>query len=228
MAPSQFSDDRTTGKPELDALLSEIAAEAEMTGAFTGRPELDPRVMAAMAAVPRERFVDPGKEEYAYLNLPLPIGYGQTISQPFIVALMTDLIRPAAHHVVLEIGTGSGYQTAVLSLLVHRVYSIEVIPELAERAAERLTSLDIDNVEVRIGNGAEGWPEHAPFDGIMVTAAAAEGVPPKLIEQLAPGGRMVIPVGGLFAQNLVLVERDAAGTVTRRNVLPVAFVPLIG
>ena len=208
-------------------LLQQIEAEAADVGRWYGRQSLDPRVLDAIARVPREAFVPLDEEPHAYANVPLPIGYGQTISQPFIVAVMTDLLRPGADHIVLEVGTGSGYQAAILGELVKQVYSIEVVEALAEQARARLAHLGCSNVEVRYGDGYEGWPEHAPFDGIIVTAAAP-CVPPPLIEQLKQGGRMVIPVDeGLEGQYLVLIEKHASGEVTSRNMLPVAFVPLI-
>jgi protein-L-isoaspartate(D-aspartate) O-methyltransferase len=212
-------------------LLDEIADEFEETRGWTGRAAMGQRVRAAMAKVPREAFVAPTQENSAYINAPLPIGHGQTISQPFIVAIMTELLDLEPDDVVLEIGTGSGYQAAVLAELAKQVYSIETIPELAERARERLARHGYRNVAVKTGDGAKGWAEHAPFDAIIVTAAAAE-IPPALLAQLKPGGRMVIPVeskngGGWFAhQMLVVVDKDAAGVATRRDVLPVAFVPL--
>jgi protein-L-isoaspartate(D-aspartate) O-methyltransferase len=163
----------------------------------------------------------------AYADRPVPIGYGQTMSQPFIVALMTDLLTPRPDHVVLEIGTGSGYQAAVLSPLVEHVCSIEIIPELGESAAATLKGLGYDNVETRIGDGYYGWEECGPFDGIVVTAAASH-VPPPLVRQIKLGGRMVIPVGGAFVtQQLTLVEKEASGRVHTRQIMPVAFVPLV-
>jgi len=208
-------------------LLQQIEAEAAEVGGWYGRQSLDPRVLDAIASVPREAFVPPDEESHAYANVPLPIGYGQTISQPFIVAMMTDLLRPDADHIVLEVGTGSGYQAAVLGELVQQVYSIEVVEVLAQQARERLAQLGCTNIEVRHGDGYEGWPEHAPFDGIIVTAAAPF-VPPPLIQQLRHGGRMVIPVDeGMEGQYLMLLEKHASGEVTLRNMLPVAFVPLI-
>ncbi|MCP4381656.1 MAG: protein-L-isoaspartate(D-aspartate) O-methyltransferase, partial [Hyphomicrobiales bacterium] len=162
---------------------------------------------------------------FAYQDRPLPIGYGQTISQPFIVALMTDLLDVEAGDKVLEIGTGSGYQAAVLSPLAERVYSIEIVPELGERAGETLDELDFANVETRVADGYYGWPEKAPFDAIVVTAAASH-IPPPLVQQLETGGKMVIPVGGVFStQQLMLVEKQPDGGVTTRQLLPVRFVP---
>jgi protein-L-isoaspartate(D-aspartate) O-methyltransferase len=207
-------------------LLEEIEAEVRATSELLGRTALDPRVMQAMASVLRHEFVAPGDEPVAYVNRPLGIGHGQTISQPYVVAVMTDLLEVGEEDVVLEVGTGSGYQAAVLSGLVQRVYSVEVVPALARSAAERLQRLGYRNVEVRTGDGSLGWPEHAPFDGIIVTAAARK-IPPALVEQLKPGRRLVIPVGGEFwGQDLKLVEKSAEGEVHTRRVLPVAFVPL--
>lgn len=208
-------------------MLDEIDAEVRYTSDMTGRDALDQRVMRALGAVPRDRFVPRDMEAAAFDNGPLPIGHGQTISQPFIVALMTDLLALRPEDRVLEIGTGCGYQTAILSRLCSRVYSVELIAGLREEAAARLTELGYDNVETRTGNGYEGWPEHAPYDAIMVTAAAPY-LPQPLLEQLKPGGRMAIPVGLPYShQELLLVEKDAAGTVTSRPVLAVAFVPLV-
>jgi protein-L-isoaspartate(D-aspartate) O-methyltransferase len=188
--------------------------------------ELDRPVMDAMAAVPRHRFVPDGQVEQAYQNRPLPIGRGQTISQPYIVAFMTDLLKVRKGDRVLEVGTGSGYQAAVLASIAGKVYTIEIVKALADEARERLMRLGYANVEVRAGDGYAGWPEAAPFDAIMVTAGAPH-LPPALVEQLKPGGRMVIPVGPASAvQSLTLVEKRADGSVTQRDVLPVRFVPL--
>ena len=188
----------------------------------------DRHVLDAMRSVPREAFVEPGFEEFAYEDGPLPIGQGQTISQPYIVALMTELLEPKSGDVVLEVGTGSGYQAAVLAKLVARVYTIEIVPELAKSATLRLEQLGYRNVEVRLGDGYYGWREHGPYDGIIVTAAA-NAIPPPLIEQLRPGGRMLIPVGAPFsAQELIVLTKEANGKVSTRSVLPVAFVPLTG
>ncbi len=207
-------------------MVQEIAVHALSAGNLSGRPVFDERVMAAMARVPRHAFVPEDRRESAYENRPLPIGYGQTISQPYIVALMTDLLEPKAEDVVLEVGTGSGYQAAVLSRLVKKLYSIEIFAELSDRAREVLDDLGCDNVELRVGDGSKGWPEHAPFDSIIVTAAARK-VPEPLVEQLKPGGRMVIPIGGhIFAQQLVVVNKDETGATTKTPVLAVAFVPL--
>jgi protein-L-isoaspartate(D-aspartate) O-methyltransferase len=211
-----------------DLLLDEISAEAWDTRQYTGRSAFDGRVMAALREVPRDAFVPPELEHRAYDNLALPIGHGQTISQPYIVALMTDLIRPAPDHVVLEIGTGSGYQAAVLAKLVKQVYTMEIVEALARDAGARLRRLGCDNVEVRSGNGRLGWPEHAPYDAVLV-AAASPGIPPALIEQLRPGGTLVIPIGGAHdAQELLVLNKDAQGRIHERAVLPVVFVPLTG
>jgi protein-L-isoaspartate(D-aspartate) O-methyltransferase len=208
------------------ALLREIEIEMRETAPYTGRPALSPRVLEALATVPRERFVPEGESSEAYINAPLPIGHGQTISQPYIVALMTDLLDPEPNDVVLEVGTGSGYQAAVLSRLVRRVYSLEVVEPLAADAAARLKALGYGNVEVRHGDGHHGWPEHAPYDKIMVTAATPE-IPPALVMQLDKGGRMVVPVGRPFySQELMLLTKNRKGVVHERPILPVAFVPL--
>jgi protein-L-isoaspartate(D-aspartate) O-methyltransferase len=190
----------------------------------------DPRVLDSLRNTPRHRFVSTELVPYAYDDRPLPIGYGQTISQPYIVAKMTELLEPKASHQVLEIGSGSGYQAAILSPLVAQVYSIEIIEPLGARARQRLAALGHKNVEVRVGDGYFGWPERAPFDGIIVTAAANH-IPPPLIGQLKPGGRLVIPIGNPFqTQRLMLVTRGSQGPgdLQIRNLMPVAFVPLIG
>ena len=188
----------------------------------------DQRVLRAMNAVPRHRFVPGVLLDEAYDDTPLPIGYGQTISQPYIVAYMTEIIKANRMDTVLEIGTGSGYQAAVLSAVAGKVYTIEIIPQLAKSATRRLKELGYDNVTVRHADGYYGWEERAPFDAIIVTAAAGH-IPPPLVKQLKPGGRMVIPVGGPFmVQSLVLVEKDKAGRVTTRNLMAVRFVPLTG
>jgi protein-L-isoaspartate(D-aspartate) O-methyltransferase len=210
------------------AMLGAIASDARITGDYTGRTAFDPRVMTALARVPRHEFVPADLQRLAYENRPLPIGYGQTISQPYIVALMTDLLDVRDDDVVLEVGTGSGYQAAVLAVLVKHVYTVEIIPELAEQATARLRRLDYGNVTTRAGDGYYGWEEHAPFAGIIVTAAANH-VPPPLIRQLKAGGRMIIPVGNPFGtQQLVVVEKSQSGAITTRKVLPVRFVPVTG
>jgi protein-L-isoaspartate(D-aspartate) O-methyltransferase len=186
----------------------------------------NPRVLEAMRNVPRHFFVDPPQREQAYEDHPLPIAGNQTISQPYIVALMTELLDLEPGDKVLEIGTGSGYQSAVLGRLAGEVYTIEIVPELARSAAEKLKELGYRNVEVREGDGYRGWPEHAPFDGIIVTAAP-ERIPQPLIDQLAPGGRMVIPVGGFF-QELKVFRKGMDGKVVEKDILPVRFVPMTG
>ena len=208
-------------------LLDMIKSDAKFTASYTGREKFDPRVMNAMAEVIRENFVPSQYLPFAYDNGPLPIGYGQTISQPYIVALMTDLLDLTAESIVLEVGTGSGYQAAVLSRLAKQVYSIERIKELAESAKERLKELAYNNIEIRCRDGYTGWDEKAPFDGIIVTAAVSH-IPPALIEQLKPGGRMVIPVGlPHMHQELMLLVKDKDGTTQIESLLGVAFVPLI-
>ena len=209
-------------------MVDEIAAMARSTRQETGRERFAERVMDAMGKVPRHRFVPERLARHAYRNHPLPIGGGQTISQPYIVALSTELINPQSEHVVLEIGTGSGYQAAVLAGLVKHVYSIEIVEPLGKSAADRLAALGYSNVAVRVGDGYQGWPEHALFDGIIVTAAAPF-IPEPLVAQLKPAGRMVIPIesprGG---QDLMLVEKNADGTISKRVVLQVRFVPMTG
>ncbi|MFW5969466.1 MAG: protein-L-isoaspartate(D-aspartate) O-methyltransferase [Halofilum sp. (in: g-proteobacteria)] len=209
-----------------EEMIETIVAETRATGRETGRTRLDPRVLEALRSVPREAFVPDDLADRAYDNRPLPIGAGQTISQPFIVALMTDLLDPGPDDRVLEVGTGCGYQAAVLARLVATVYSIEYLPELARQAEATLAGLGYDNIHLRTGNGREGWPEAAPFDGIIVTAGATD-VPPALLDQLAPGGSMVIPVGtGRMGQELLRITKSGDGEVERRSILPVAFVPL--
>jgi protein-L-isoaspartate(D-aspartate) O-methyltransferase len=215
-------------RQERARMVAAIAADARATSERIGIGAFQERVMATLARVPRHEFVPAGEKRHAYENRPLPIGYGQTISQPYIVALMTDLLKVDAAAVVLEIGTGSGYQAAVLAGLVARVYTVEIITPLAEQAKTRLEALGYGNVEVRCSDGYYGWEEHAPFDAIMVTAAASH-VPPPLLRQLKPGGRMVLPVGVPFlTQQLMLVEKAHDGAITTRQILPVAFVPLTG
>jgi protein-L-isoaspartate(D-aspartate) O-methyltransferase len=207
-------------------MLDEIARTTRDTRAETGRAELSPRVMDAMARVPRHRLVPAGEEGNAYQNRPLSIGLGQTISQPFIVALMTDLLDAKPGDRILEVGTGSGYQAAVLAQLGTNVYTIEILEPLGREAAARLAQLGYTNVVTRIGDGYRGWPEQAPFDSIIVTAAAPD-VPAALVEQLKPGGKLVIPVGqSSSTQTLYVVEKLKDGTVNRRAVLAVRFVPL--
>ncbi len=209
-------------------MLAVIQQTVKMTESYIGKSSLDRRVLEAMMAVPRHEFVPPGSRSYAYENTALSISHNQTISQPYIVALMTDLAAVTSESVVLEVGTGSGYQAAVLSELVSHVYSIEIVEPLGLQARLLLQNLGYDNVTVRIGDGYYGWPEHAPFDAILVTAAAKH-IPEQLIQQLKPGGRLVIPVGKQRqSQSLRVLTKGADGKIEQRDVLPVVFVPLTG
>ncbi len=211
-----------------EKMVETIQALAKTVPLPAGKEDIDGAILSLMREVPRHELVPEDVRAVAYHDRPLPIGFGQTISQPFIVALMTQLARPAKHHVVLEVGTGSGYQAAVLSPLVKKVFSIEIVEPLATPAGERLRALGFDNVTVRHGDGYKGWPEHGPFDSIIVTAGASH-IPSPLVDQLKPGGRMVIPVGGASAaQNLMLIEKDQDGAVRTNPLLPVRFVPLTG
>jgi protein-L-isoaspartate(D-aspartate) O-methyltransferase len=211
-----------------DHLVQRIKDNVALNNDYLLSEHLDARVLDVMRFVPRHEFVPQKYRKHAYKNRPLPIGYGQTISQPVIVAIMTDLLHLKQSDQVLEIGTGSGYQAAVLARLVEKVYSIEIVEELFERSSHDLKRLGFDNVVTRSGDGYFGWPEQAPFDRIIVTAANSH-IPPSLIKQLKPGGRMVLPVGGRFMlQHLVLVIKDAEGNVTTQQLLPVKFVPLTG
>ena len=203
-------------------LMAEIAAEAVLTAGHTGRAAFNGRVMRIIGSMPRHEFVPVELQPYAYLNRPLPIGYDKTISQPFIVGLMTDLLEPREEDVVLEIGAGAGYQAAILSELVSRVYTVDIIEELAQGAERRLKRLGYDNITVRVANGYYGWLESAPYDKIMVTAAS-ELIPPPLLAQLKPGGRMIIPTGIPEKQSLTLVEKSASGSFATRDILPVRF-----
>jgi len=226
---------------ERQQLVREIQDDVNRTSTYIGRKSFDERVMAAIGQVPRHLFVPPGMVSSAYENRPLPIGHGQTISQPYIVALMTDLLEPEEQDRVLEIGTGSGYQAAVLSALVAEVKTLEIIEALGQQAAQRLESLGYDNIEARIGDGYYGWTGDAEnnthadgeagtetFDAIIVTAAASH-IPPPLVRQLKPGGIMIIPVGSRFqVQQLTLIEKSLEGKVVTRQILPVRFVPLTG
>ncbi len=209
-------------------LVREIGLNVFDTRDYIGKRMLHERVMNVMGKVPRHEFVPDEYRGRAYKNRPLPIGFGQTISQPYIVALMTDLLELEAGDVVLEVGTGSGYQAAVLAELVKKVYTIEIIEELSHQASLRLGELAYDNIELRLGDGYYGWPDHGQFDAIIVTAAASH-IPPPLVGQIRPGGIMVIPVGNQFQiQHLTMVSKDLTGKVTTRQVLPVRFVPLTG
>jgi protein-L-isoaspartate(D-aspartate) O-methyltransferase len=206
-------------------MVAEIAAETIFSSGETGKAALDPRVLEALGRVPRHEFVPLELRHYAYANSPLPIGCDKTISQPFICALMTDLLEPDAGDRVLEIGTGLGYQAAILAGLVHSVYSVEFIEALAAQAKRRLAAYK--NVVLRTGNGCYGWPEHAPFDKVIVTAAP-DLIPPMLIQQLKPGGRMVIPAGLPETQKLLLLEKDADGRAKTKEILRVRFSLLEG
>jgi protein-L-isoaspartate(D-aspartate) O-methyltransferase len=218
---------------ERSDMLRAIEAEARETEDWLGKPRLDPEVLAAIGRVPRHAFVPRMEDPYAYHNQPLPIGFGQTISQPYIVAIMTDQAGVGPGSRVLEIGTGSGYQAAVLAELGAEVWSIETVPELAAEAAARLQALGYGRVHCRQGDGALGWPEAAPFDAILVTAAA-EVIPPALVDQIKPGGCMIIPVGppdGVLrassGQRLLRLDKTPDGRLKEKMILPVAFVPLI-
>ena len=208
-------------------MIAAIRVVAQHLAAEVGKTALDDRVLAAMAKVPRHEFVPVEIQAYAYLNRPLPIGFDKTISQPLMVAVMTDLLELKPDDVVLEIGTGLGYQAAVLAELAGRVYSVESIEELAQRAVQRLKRAGYTNIEVRVGNGYFGWPEHAPFDKVIVTAAP-DLIPPPLINQLKAGGRMVIPVGLPDAQQLIVAEKDLNGRVTTKEIMRVLFSLLEG
>ena len=220
---------REPSATDMSRMIQAIKADARQTASYTGRPTLSRAVLDAMETVDREDFVPESLEAYAYENVPLSIGHGQTISQPFIVALMTDLLEPEAGDRMLEIGTGSGYQAAILARLVEAVYTVEIIPELAEQAAARLAGLGYDNVHVKTGDGWHGWPEAGPYDGIIVPAVD-ETVPPRLVEQLAPGGRLVLPLGPKQGRQMLVVMRrdESSGELVREDVLPVQFVPLTG
>jgi protein-L-isoaspartate(D-aspartate) O-methyltransferase len=213
---------------ERAALLAEIQQQVKDTSLHLGTDELDPRVAAAMLAVPREAFVPAALRAQAYSNRPLPIGAGQTVSQPYIVAIMSHLLGVGPGDRVYELGTGSGYQAAVLAEMGVEVYTVEIVPELAERARETLERIGYGQVHVRAGDGWLGWPEAAPFDGIIVTAAA-ETIPEPLVDQLATGGRLVIPVGPAgWVQRLMLLTKGTDGKLAQKEILPVRFVPVTG
>jgi len=213
---------------QIKRMIDDIESEVRYTRKMIGKDALDKKVMAAMENVPRNEFVPKSYGDAAFDNGPLPIGHGQTISQPYIVALMTDLLELEEDDIVLEVGTGSGYQTAILSQLCKQVYTIEYVAALADIAKARLDKLGYDNIEAMTGNGYDGWPEHAPYDGIIVTAAATH-IPKPLVEQLKSGGKLVIPVGRPHLyQELLLVEKDEDGELNIKNILGVAFVPLQG
>jgi protein-L-isoaspartate(D-aspartate) O-methyltransferase len=220
-----MADDYTLPRKQM---LAEIEEGLRATSRYIDKKSFDMKVMQAMDTVPRHEFVPESMRVKAYDDRPLPIGHGQTISQPYIVALMTDLLQTQPEHRVLEIGTGSGYQAAVLSQLVKQVYSIEIIEPLGLSTAQLLDRLAYKNIETRIADGYDGWPQQAPFDGIIVTAAISH-IPPPLVRQLKKGGRMIIPVGSRFqTQYLTLVEKDKQGAITTRQILPVTFVPFTG
>lgn len=209
-------------------MVKTIEQEVTFTSHLIGRAALSPKVIKAMLTVPRHEFVPVYQRAYAYADTPLPIGHGQTISQPYMVALMTDLLELDDDHVVLEIGTGCGYQTAVLSSVCAKVFSVEIIPELSQHAEKRLLKLGYSNIEFKCGDGYYGWAEHAPYDGIVVTAAASH-LPDQLIKQLKPGGRLVIPIGlAGMPQELFIVNKDINEKVSIKSVLAVSFVPLTG
>lgn len=221
-------DDDLSPSPAYRTLLAEIDQMALETAERTGITHFSLEVMSAIGKVPRHRFVPPEQERYACGNYPLSIGYGQTISQPYIVALMSELLRLDKRSIVLEIGSGCGYQTAVLAELAMQVYSIEIIEPLARMADQRLKALGYTNATIRVADGHDGWPEMGPFDAIIVTAAA-DDIPQPLVDQLKPGGRMVIPIGKSYlAQDLLLIEKGANGLARRSVVLPVRFVPMTG
>jgi protein-L-isoaspartate(D-aspartate) O-methyltransferase len=213
---------------DLEGMLRDIRAEADYVCRMAGRGQLNAQVLSAMRRVPRQQFVSKTFRTHAYENSPLPIDGGQTISQPFIVALMTDLVAPQPTDRVLEVGTGSGYQTAVLSQLAGELYTMEILPELAQASQHRLEQIGYRNIRFRVGNGYNGWPECAPFDVIMVTGAV-EAIPLSLVEQLSKGGRMILPVGQRrYTQDLILLCKDQDGEVRSTSVLPVTFNPLEG
>jgi len=215
-------------KNDIQRMLNDIEMEVHLTRHLIGKNSFDDRVMAAMKNVPRHEFLPADLRYCAYDNGPAPIGSGQTISQPYIVALMSDLLNTKPSDIILEIGTGSGYQAAILSQLVQQVYSVEIIEDLAATARKRLNKLGYNNVEVRNDDGYFGWQEHAPYDGVIVTAAAPH-IPPSLIDQLRPGARLVIPVGFPYSyQELMVVEKRANGEIETEKVLGVSFVPLTG
>ena len=210
----------------LHSVASDDARETMVREQIAARGIRDPRVIEALRQVPRHAFIPEPERSRAYDDGPVPIGQGQTISQPYIVALMTELLRPQPGDRVLEVGTGSGYQAAVLARLVSHVYTVELEESLASTATALLRELKYENITVRIGDGYAGWPEHAPFDIVIVTAAP-EQIPQPLIEQLQPGGRLIVPVGPRFnVQQLQLIEKDAAGAIRTRDIAPVMFVPL--
>ena len=223
--PAYADDKNAAARQQLVKIIEE---DVKQTSRELNKTELDPRVMNAMGQVPRHEFVPESERAYAYENRPLPIGHGQTISQPYVVAIMTDMLNLKPGSKVLELGTGSGYQAAILAELAGEVYTIEIVEALGLEAKQRLQKLGYKNVITKIGDGYYGWEEHAPFDAIIVTAAASH-IPPPLIKQLNPGGRMVIPVGSRFMlQQLLIVDKQDDGKVASKQVMPVIFVPVTG
>ena len=228
MKPAPLRVEEITHAKARQAMVAEINALAEQTAAESGRPQFSEKVMGVMGRLPRHRFVPAALADEAYENIPLPIGYGQTISQPYIVALMTDLLDITPDTKVLEIGTGSGYQAAVMAALGAQVFTIEIVPQLGEQASQRFDNLGLKNIQTKIGDGYFGWKKEMPFDRIIVTAAAGH-VPPPLIRQLKAGGRMVIPVGRPYwFQFLTMIDKSNDGKLSIRQLLPVVFVPLTG
>ncbi len=222
--PAKMKQSRQVPEDQIDSYSDD--RQQMVARQLAARDITDQRVLDAMERVPRHQFVPTALRHRAYQDSPLPIGSGQTISQPYIVALMTQLVDPQPHHKALDVGTGSGYQAAILAELVKHVYSIEIVESLANDARKRLQSLEYQNITVRHGDGYHGWKSEAPFD-IIIVAAAPDEIPQALIDQLAPGGKLVIPIGTRF-QNLLLVEKDLDGNVTDQNIAPVAFVPMTG
>ena len=223
--PVLYADDYQMARQQMVKIISEDVKE---TSLYLNKQALDPRIMEVIGTVPRHQFVPENERDRAYLNRPLPIGHGQTISQPYIVAIMTDMLKLTPESKVFELGTGSGYQAAILSGLADQVFTIEIIKTLGEQARERLQKLGYDNVQVKTGDGYYGWEEHAPFDAIIVTAAGSH-IPPPLIKQLKPGGHMVIPVGSRFmTQQLLLISKQDDDKLVTRQIIPVRFVPLTG
>jgi protein-L-isoaspartate(D-aspartate) O-methyltransferase len=223
--PALYADDYKMARQQMVKIISEDVKE---TSAYLNKQDLDPRIMEVLGTVPRHQFVPEDERDRAYLNRPLPIGHGQTISQPYIVAIMTDMLKLTPESRVLELGTGSGYQAAILSGLANQVFSIEIIQSLGEQARERLQKLGYANVQVKTGDGYYGWEEHAPFDAIIVTAAGSH-IPPPLIKQLKIGGQMVIPIGSRFmTQQLLLISKEDDDKLVTRQIIPVRFVPLTG
>ena len=228
LAVSAAADDNDQYTRQRQLMVEEIADDARRFAHYVENDSVNEKVLHVMSTVPRHVFIPPENRAQAYENRPIPIGYGQTISQPYIVALMTDLLNPHPDDKVLEIGTGSGYQAAILSRLVKEVYSIEIIEPLGQISKQVLQDLGYDNITTRIADGYDGWPEQAPFDSIIVTAAISH-IPPPLVRQLKNGGTMVIPVGTRFqTQQLTLVKKDRSGAITTKQIMPVIFVPFTG